>query len=160
MLKEIPLTQGYIALVSDEDYERVSQYKWHALVLHNGVRPARKDENQKTILMYRFITDAPPERVVDHRDGNTLNNTRDNLRVCSLCDNQANRKKQFSHDGYKGVHRFRNKWMAAIRVRGKRIYLGCFNDPVEGAKKYDKAARTHFGEFARVNFPERGEARA
>ena len=91
--------------------------------------------------------------VVDHKDGNALNNKRSNLRVCLQPENMQNQKlRRTNQSGYKGVSRYASGWRA--RIRG--ILLGCFHNPEEAAHCYDAAAIKLFGEFARVNFPFEG----
>lgn len=155
-MKEIPLTQGKVAIVDDQDYALVSQYKWcakwngrhwysHKSIVKNG--------RQYTLFMHRFITDAPTGMQVDHVNGDTLDNRRSNLRLCTPSENQQNRGRPISNSsGYKGVRKDGNRWCAAIMVNGKYFHLGSFAEPVEAAHAYDSAARRHFGEYAKTNF--------
>lgn len=155
---EIELTQGYRAQVDDADYERLSQRRWCALV-HR-----RKDSiwvyaisgtYPDILLMHREVMSAPTDYEVDHKDGNGLNNTRDNLRLCTHAQNMCNRKPQSGGASkYKGVHFYprRNKWGAEIKLNKKRIWLGRFNNELDAAHAYDAKARELHGEFARLNF--------
>lgn len=154
MVKRLPLNHGKFALVDGEDYERVSLFKW---TLDNTGYVVRKqtspDGRKQKILLHRFLTNAPSDMDVDHRDRNPLNNIRSNLRICSRSQNSMNRPaKQNSSSVYKGVtyHKRDKAWMA--RLSGK--CLGYFISEVEAAKTYDKAALAEFGEFAYLNFPE------
>ena len=91
---------------------------------------------------------------VDHINGNGLDNRRSNLRPASRSQNGANRGAPSNNtSGFKGVTRFRLKWMAKIQVHGRTIHLGLFATPQEAARAYDTAALEHFGEYARPNFP-------
>ena len=158
-MKEIQLTKGKVALVDDADFEWLNQWKWTANEVGRRYYAIRRDwsfPKGKTILMHRLITGASKEFVVDHIDGNTLNNRRSNLRVCSNAQNLANSRTDWTTNkaGYKGVcwKKKERKYSAQITVNYTAIHLGYFTDPIEAAKAYDKAARKHFGEFAKTNF--------
>lgn len=157
MTKEIPLTRGMVALVDDEDYERVSAYKWCAQ-LRNGNFYAVRDEHGKTIQMHRFLTGFVKGFVVDHKNGNTLDNTICNLRVCTSSQNKINSKKRKdSTMPYKGIHLHKKgekKYQARIKKDGISKSLGYYEKPEEAARAYDAKARELFGEFARCNFEE------
>lgn len=166
-MREIPLTRGYVALVDDEDYERVAAKKWGVTVkpqdttpyAQNGVRVAGR---MTSVAMHRFILDAPIELVVDHINGNGLDNRRANLRLCSRSENQWNRRKSSQNtSGFKGVfHRGGTRWIARITAHGKTVHLGRFRDPTIAARAYDAAALRLHGEFARLNFPTLGQRAA
>jgi AP2 domain len=165
-MKEIPLTQGKIALVDDEDYELVVQFKWYAK-RPRGSRYAwyagrqegtgLKRPRQRTIRLHRFIMNAEKDTEVDHKNGNGLDNRRTNLRVTNRIGNQRNRGKQNNNStGYKGVTKHEcGKWVAQMRKNGRHLYFGLFDTPEEAAEAYDNAALLHHGEFAKLNFPER-----
>lgn len=92
---------------------------------------------------------------VDHKDHDGLNNRRSNLRWATQSQNCVNTSKLARGvSGFRGVSKMRNKWHAAVNVSKKRIHLGTYVTAEEAAKAYDRAAREHFGEFARLNFPE------
>ena len=160
-MKEIPLTQGYVALVDDCDYERVSAHKWHAEPVPrlSGIcvyaqRTFRLEGKTCAIRLHRFLICPPPGLVVDHKNGDGLNNVRDNLRICSRSQNQWNRKQQNGKSQYKGVYLdLRNgKWVSQISAHGQRKHLGCFCAEIDAAREYDKAAVEIFGAFAQLNF--------
>jgi len=112
--------------------------------------------NGKNTAMHRFIMKPPDDLVVDHIDGNGLNNTRANLRICTYQQNIFNRKGWGKDSKYKGVSwdKRSKKWRAKIRYNSKDKHLGVFEDEIEAAKEYDKEAAKLFGEFAYLNFPE------
>ena len=155
MSKKIPLTQGKFAIVDDEDYERVNQYKWCAFKSAYGVYYAMRFENKKNIPMHRFILGLGDKKIlVDHIDCDGLNNTKSNLRESTHAQNGRNRGKQANNtSGYKGVfwNKGAKKWIPAIRVDKKMIALGCFDCKIEAAKAYNEAAIKYHGEFARLN---------
>jgi hypothetical protein len=162
MVREIPLTKGYTALVDDEDYERVSQFNWranvrkHSRIVYAYTNVKRPDGTRTTQYLHRFILDAPEGVMVDHIDGDGLRNTRDNLRLATPTENQMNARKRVTNtSGFIGVSwdKAGAKWRARIGVDGKRKHLGLFADPVEAAKARDRAAIELHDEFAVLNFP-------
>lgn len=103
----------------------------------------------------RAIMNAPDGMVVDHINGNPLDNRRANLRICTVKENNWNRRRRIGgSSGFKGVVRVGTRWRAIIWPNGKQIYLGSFAEPEEAARAYDRAAREEYGEFACLNFPD------
>jgi len=158
MVKEIPLTKGQVALVDNEDYERLMQWKWHASRSETNWYARRaivSDGRNITTAMHREIVDAMPGEYVDHINHNTLDNRKCNLRKCSQSENLANQKPQrrITSSKYKGVcwYKAYNKWQVTIKVNGKSIFLGYFEQEDEAAKAYDNAAQEYFEEFAYTN---------
>ena len=155
-MKEIQLTQGKMALVDDEDFEYLSQWKWQAkrdgrrfyAIRHqstiNGKRPL--------IYMHRVLTGAEKGMEVDHIDMDGLNNQRSNLRKCTKQQNCQNRKALPGNSVFKGVSRIRNgSYVSYIRVDKKLKNLGTYRREIDAALAYNKAAVELFGEFARPN---------
>lgn len=159
-MKTIQLSRGgFVAIVDDEDYEIVSQFKWSALVCHRMVyaRRALRRPNggQMWQLLHRFILGiTDPKILVDHRDRNGLHCWRTNLRRATRSQNGTNRGKYSGSSLYLGVHQLKSgKWRAQIAPHGKPKHLGLFTDELSAALSYDKAAREYNGEFANLNFP-------
>lgn len=159
MTKKIPLTRGFHALVDDEDYEYLSQHRWAVSInrkIHYAVRTLYIGRLHQTARMHRVILNAPNGILVDHVDGDGLNNTRANLRLATNAQNIRNSRKSGSRGSqYKGVslHNQTGRWQVHITINGKVTHVGIFADEIEAALAYDKAAKKHFGEFARLNFP-------
>lgn len=158
-MKQIPLTQGKVTLVDDEDFEYLNQWKWHAMADDYTFYVGRKEgwPIQKTIRMHRVITNAPGGMFVDHINGNGLDNRRSNLRLCTVAENNRNIKGNHRNTtGYKGVtwHKRDHVFIAQIRVNGKLFQVGRFSNALEAAKAYDKVAKEYHGDFASLNFPE------
>ncbi|KKN39441.1 hypothetical protein LCGC14_0743110 [marine sediment metagenome] len=159
---KIPLTQNKFAAIDDNDFEKVSQIKWqYCLVGKKRDRECamfRGNINGKktTIIMSRFIMNAPKGKVVDHKNGNCLDNRRNNLRICTNQQNIFNQKPRripnmsSEHKGVSWLERLR-KWRAYISPNGKQINLGLFLDESKAAMAYNQAAIEHFGEYARLN---------
>lgn len=157
-MKEIALTRGKVALVDDQDYEWLSQWKWSWIPEASGTgyakRSIKRGGQWTTIRMHRVILGASSDTEGDHCNGNGLDNQRANLRLCTRSQNTMNSKK---HDGcssrYKGVHwdSDRQKWRVQIGSRDNRQRLGRFDDENEAARVYNAKARELFGEFAYLN---------
>jgi hypothetical protein len=150
MSKRIPLTQGKFAIVDDADYDSVSRFNWYA-ERHKRRWYARRQMDGKKQRLHQFILSGV--KSIDHRDGDGLNNTRQNLRPASRSQNGANQKKIRGSSRFKGVFWHLKKWQVSIHADQKSIYLGRFDKETTAAKAYDAAAKFYFGEFARLNFP-------
>jgi hypothetical protein len=155
-MKEIQLTQGKVTLVDDEDYDWLNQWKWHAhgsggksKKRYTAQRTIEKKNFKKNVTMHRLITSAPDGMVVDHINGDSLDNRKVNLRVCTALENSRNCRRKESRTGYRGVFCY-----AVIRVNRKYVKLGAFKTTKEAARAYDKAAKKYHGEFAVLNFPD------
>jgi hypothetical protein len=153
-VRRIPLGRGLFATVDARDYKWLSKYKWCVLRKSGAPYAVRRTKDGRMVYMHREIMNAPKGRVVDHIDHNTLNNRRCNLRICTPGENQANAGPRGSASGYVGVKRVGNKWEAEINYRGKRYYLGRYDDPIEAAKVRDRRAYELHGPLAYTNLPE------
>jgi len=158
-MKEIPLTQGKTAIVDDDMYDELSKYKWSASFLHGNwyaKRNIRVGGKRLTVRMHSVIIDIPSGLLPDHKNGNGLDNRRENLRACTKTENQRNQRKTRGTSVFKGVHwkEERGNWIAQIQVNHKNFHLGCFTSEIAAALAYDEAAKLHFGEFAKTNFIE------
>jgi hypothetical protein len=151
-MKEVLLTNSNrVALVDDEDFERVVKWEW-ALEDNEHGTYARSGGTR----LHRLILGRPPRgKECDHINGDGLDNQRHNLRFATHLQNMHNKRPYRGGESlFKGVARAsKNRWRVHIRVNCISIYLGCFADEEEAARTYDNYAKLHFGEFARTNFP-------
>jgi len=148
-MKKIKLTQGKFALVDDEDFEWLNQWKWYAGA---GGRCAVREEKERTVYMHRLIISCPDNKQTDHINGNTFDNRKINLRACTNKENCRNKGIGIMNkSGYKGVRWHKNNWYAQIKVNQKCIHLGVFSSLNEAILSYNKATIEFFGVFARPN---------
>lgn len=172
-MKTINLTQGHVALVDDDDYDYLMQWKWQLNNIYRKkekskyvyagrktwIKKQPRNQSRKVVFMHRVIMDAPINMVVDHIDHNGLNNQKNNLRVCSPTQNKHNRLPS-GKSKYLGVHIFFHKTTSgtyryirsAIKISGKMKHLGVFKTEEEAAMAYDVVAKEQYGEFANLNF--------
>jgi HNH endonuclease len=147
-------------LVSDEYYELVSKFKWSLKVYPTGNKYPRCNiwinGKRRTVAMHKII--CPEYKIVDHINGNGLDNRRENLREATKHQNNRNAKKRApkTSSKYKGVSYLKaqyhtKRWSAHIRINGKFTHLGVFSLEVEAAKAYNEAALENFGEFSLLN---------
>ncbi len=150
-MKEIRLTKGKIALVDDDDFNRLSMHSWH--FTSNGYAASRIKDT--IVYMHRMVMNVKRrEALIDHRNRNRLDNRKENLRSGSVTQNRANASLPSNNkSGYRGViwDKKEKKWRAYISINRKRKHLGYFPDPISAAAAYDTAALDLFGEFAHLN---------
>jgi len=143
-MKEIPLTRGKVAIVDDEDYEKLRTIKWHSqttkvkgrILLYAAHSVYRREGSHKVLIMHRLITNCPKGLEVDHIDGDGLNNQKSNLRVVTRFLNQQNRHGNKTSK-YTGVYYDKqiNKWRAQVQINGKRYDFGLFDTEEEAHTK-------------------------
>jgi hypothetical protein len=151
-----------LTIVEPPDYYRLCNFKW--TLNGNGikfyaVRYVRVGPGKtKTIRLHREIMNPPAGLLVDHKNLDSLDNRRTNLRLATHSQNQCNKSKTKSKTSSRFVGLSRDKtrgeWDVRLKHHGKRIWIGRFTDEIEAAKAYDRAAIKYHGEFARLNFPE------
>lgn len=154
----LPLTQNRIALVDSADLPLLTKWRWE--YLPNGrsgyaVRRFRSGGKVITVYLHRQLLAARPGEIVDHIDGDGLNNTRANLRLATAAENAANRPAPQRSIPYRGVYRSREgqkPYKAMLTVGGRCRHLGWFARQEDAARAYDRAAFAAFGRFARLNF--------
>jgi hypothetical protein len=123
-------------IIDRGDYEKVKNYKWH--ISNNYVKGVLFS---KIVLLSRFLIEPPDELDAEHKDQNTLNNRRSNLRFATRSQNMTNRGKQINNtSGYKGVYfeKRRNLWYSELRVRGEKLFLGYYTNRLSAAEAYKK----------------------
>jgi hypothetical protein len=173
-MKLIPLTQGKFAMVDDEDYEFLIQWKWYAQKGYNtmyAVRGIYNGKNMSKERMHRVIVGVTnQDQYPDHIDRNGLNNQRSNLRISNKSENNSNRcslsgstskylgvyicissKSVIKKNGELRVYRY-TYWRAGITKNGVFKFLGNFKNEIDAAKAYDEGAKIYHGEFANLNF--------
>lgn len=155
VVREISLSKGKVALVDDIDFEYLSQRKW--CFERYAVSTSKKLDGGKRRRLYMHRLIIPTAKMVDHIDGNKLNNQRNNLRACTHTQNSQNskipKKNKVKSSQYKGVnwHDKSNKWRAYIVIDKKNIHIGTFSNEEDAATAYNLAATINFGDYARVN---------
>lgn len=154
MTKEIELSQGFKAIVDDDVYDELNQYKW---CVHLMRRDGKAYATRLLRLHHAVVGHPPKGYVVDHINGDGLDNRRANLRIIPAQENSRWQKVNANNtSGYRGVswHKGKQRWEASIRVNNHRVHLGRFKTIEEAARAYDEAAKLYFKEFAKLNFPD------
>jgi hypothetical protein len=148
----------YDVLISECDFERVIAHRWSLAFSNKGDGPyfayRTPRPERKRILLHRFIVNCPHGNCVDHINCNTLDNRRSNLRICTQAENRFNSRKSKSNtSGYKGVSWCKDtkKWRSQIKLNGKQINLGHFNNPEKAYEAYVSASKKYHGEFGRIS---------
>jgi len=148
-MKHIKLSKGKFAKIDDEDFDLISKYKWYYVdYIRTGYA-----RNSK-VRMHHLIVPLREGLMIDHINGDGLDNRRSNLRLVTKSQNMMNSGVRINNkSGYKGVSwsNREKKWRATIWKMNKQIDLGRFKDKKEAAKAYNDAARIHHGEYALLN---------
>lgn len=156
---EIPLTQGQVALIDDEDLGLVGRYRWyaawnpHTQSFYAQTNAWLDDDKKHTLRMHRLLLGNPKNVIVDHIDHDTLNNTRANLRLSTNKESSMNRRRRKDNaSGYKGVRLDKRYgvWIARIQTSHGRKDIGRYRTAEEAYAAYCAAALEHHGEFARL----------
>ena len=158
-MKYIELTQGKTAIVDDEDFEYLSQWKWYATADGYAVRnqtyiASDGYKKQRRVSMHRDIMGNPKGYTVDHANRDKADNRKENLRTATNTENLRNQGPRKNNSGkYKGVTKASSckNWSAAIFNSGKRLHLGHFATQEQAALAYNEAAKKYHGEFAYIN---------
>jgi hypothetical protein len=157
-MKEIILPKGYKTIIDDEDFEKISNINWYVSTFGYVVGYGKMvNGKRKLYRMHRVIVDAPKDKVVDHVDGNKLNNQKSNLRICTPKDNNRNlKKRKNTKSKYKGVRKVKRAkgpdvYRATIQPEGKHIHLGYYKNEIDAAIAYNEAAIKYYKEFAKLN---------
>lgn len=163
--KRLSLNNEEFALIDEDDYKLVSEFKWFVDI--KGKQKYAKCKKYigrvsgkyiyKRLYLHRLIMNPPKGMDVDHINGNGLDNRRCNLRICTRSQNIRNAIGKKGTSQYKGVCRHRNSWLASITKDYKQIHIGHYSTEIEAAKAYDKKAKELFGEFAKFNIGENNE---
>ena len=158
--------KGYKIAVDFDDFEKVLCLSWEVIKRSDtyiyfrarlrGVDPETGEKlYKKKVYLHRYIMGiTDPSVVVDHINGNTLDNRKDNLRVCTVAENNCNRINKRNSIGYKGVRKEGSKekpYTARIQHKGKVYLLGSFTSPEEAHEAYCEKAKEFHGEFCRFN---------
>lgn len=157
MTKLIPLTKNQHAIVDDEDYAFLAQWKWCYQSAPNGRGYAVRREGKRSILMHRDLMKPPTGLTVDHINGNGLDCRKCNMRIATHAENMRNRQKQSEGftSQYRGVYWEANKqrWRACVWLNKKRFCAGYHQSEEAAAKARDAKAVELHREFANLNFP-------
>jgi len=160
-MKRIFLNHNQSTIVDSWQYEQLNKHKWYAYFEKKTQSYyVRRDEminnKRRTILMHRQILQARKGQIVDHKNHDTLDNQKNNLRFCTYSQNNSNRIKNKNNKyPYKGISYDKkyDKWYGIISYDGKTHNLGCFKTAKEAALAYDEKAQEIFKEYAYLNFP-------
>lgn len=152
-MRTIPLADGRVAVVDDDDYERFAKHKWYTHDDYATRKSSRASPPRLTVRMHREVVGAGPGVIVDHINGDRLDNRKSNLRIASTFINARNRRLNSNNkSGAKGVRRSKQgRWVAEIKAENQTTYLGTFATVQEAADAYDAAAIVRHGEAASTN---------
>ncbi len=156
-MKLIAISKGLHTMIDDDILDIFPTLKWQAMYDRHTKKyyarcHQRIDGKDKTVLIHRIIMGAKKGEIVDHINGDTLDNRKCNLRLCTNAENCRNKKIHFDNtSGYKGIRKHENRWQAKITKDYKDYFLGEFKEAKDAALAYNEGAKKMFGEFARLN---------
>lgn len=156
-MREIPLTHGKTAIVDDVDFERLGIHHWSCCKAGYAMRGFRDNGKMVYLKMHHAILGKPPQGyVVDHINGDRLDNRRCNLRFVTHQQNAFNTRKHRVENGtsrFKGVSymKDKHKWRSRIMIGGREKHIGLYGTEEEAALAYNEAAKSYFGEYAKLN---------
>lgn len=160
--RRIYLGEGMWTILDQKDYCRLGHFKWY-VIGHRGkfyaARSVRAGKLKfKTLALHREIMNQPRKKIVDHKNCDSLDNRRDNLRLATRAQNTYNRRKKKTKTSSRFIgvcfEKRTQRWAAYVMHKGKTYWLGRFKSEIEAAKARDRAAPKYHGEFARLNFPD------
>jgi hypothetical protein len=143
--------KGHQVEIDKDDEHFLNEYRWHVSSKGNGSFYVQtRSKREESYYLHRLIAGAAKGQIVDHKDMNTLNCRRENLRICNPFQSAMNKNKyKNNRSGYKGVIRVPWGWVAMIRVNHKGFHLGVYDSPEKASEAYKRAAIRIAGEFAR-----------
>lgn len=146
-------SKGRVVLISIEDESIILGHAWR-IKPNKHTSYVRRYEKSKDVLLHRVLMSPPPSLFVDHKNGNGLDNRRENLRLATREQNGMNRLRgKRGKSGFIGVYPNCGRWRAMVATETKRINIGQFDTPEEAARARDALAVSVYGEFATLNFP-------
>lgn len=157
----LKISKGKEVLVDIDDFETVAQYRWKASQSScrwYAKRNARSGSTSRVLAMHRLIMGAKIGECVDHINGDSLDNRKSNLRLCTRSENQWAKRKNYkgSNSKYRGVYwdKRDRRYIAQVTFKWKRYHVGSFTSEIEAARARDRKAFELFGNIAHLNFPE------
>lgn len=154
MAKKVALGSGQFAIVDDEDFDLVNQYVWQGHKAGKAGKGGDYVYAVTRIRMHRLVTNCPKGMYVDHINGDTLDNRKSNLRICTNAENQQNTRSRGGSSRFKGVSYSQKKkrWKASFMWKGRVYYCGSFATEEDAARAIDKLRKEVCGEYATANF--------
>ncbi len=158
-MKKISLSQGKNAIVDDEDFDYLNQWKWYAREDYQAFYASRNlrmgNGKRKTISIHNILMGKKRGKVIDHINNNGLDNRKENLRFCTNRENTWNQRKKYGQSSrFKGVSwsSLKKLWIVQITLNGKVIKLAECKNERKAGKIYDTYATKMFGKFALINY--------
>lgn len=152
-MKLLPLSYDKFTMIDDEDFEYFNQFRWYYDIGNYAYRRIKT----KKIWLHRALMKSSKDFVIDHIDGNGLNNQKSNLRICTHQQNIMNRNKNIGNNKYRGIYTYPynpNRWCVSLkrRINNKIIrYRGSTTSEESAILLYNQKAKEFYGEFAKLN---------